>query len=137
MSDGVADYVRQRMERSLETLDEARLLLQHGKLHGCVRSPYYACFYAAEALLRTEGMGASKHSRVQALFNQLWVQPGRISKDLGRFYSQLFDERQAGDYDYRRKFQAPEVELWLQQATEFVEALSRKVEAWLAAPDGE
>lgn len=132
MNGDVTDYVRHRKERSLETLDEARLLFENGKLHGCVRSLYYACFYAVEALLRTEGKHASKHSGVQSLFNRFWVKPGRIPVDLGRFYSELFDARHAGDYDYRRKFAAPEVEQWLEQAQQFVETVVRHVNHWLA-----
>lgn len=132
MNGDVADYVRLRKERSLETLDEARLLFRNGKLHGCVRSLYYACFYAVEALLRTEGKSASKHSGIQSLFNRFWVKPGRIPVDLGRFYSELFDVRHAGDYDYKRQFSVPEVEQWLSQAEQFVDVILGHVNDWLA-----
>jgi uncharacterized protein (UPF0332 family) len=47
------DLVRYRMERAGETLQEARLMLEHGHLHGAANRIYYACFYATVALLLT------------------------------------------------------------------------------------
>lgn len=36
MTGDTAELVRYRLARATETLDEARLLLEHGKLYGCV-----------------------------------------------------------------------------------------------------
>ena len=81
--------------------------------------------------MRTEGKSSSKHSGVQSLFNRFWVREGRISKDLGRFFSELFDARQASDYGYSH-FDASEVEQWLQQAQRFVDTVLSDVHRWLA-----
>lgn len=115
----------------METLEEARLLLEHGKLHGCVNRLYYACFYAVEALLRTEGRSASKHSGVQSLFNRWWIKPGRISKDLGEFYNKMFSMRDATDYGIDPNLDATEVAQWLQQAQQFVGTVSSEIHDWL------
>jgi uncharacterized protein (UPF0332 family) len=43
--------IRYRLERAMETLDEAALLYEKGHLHAYVNRLYYACFYAVSALL--------------------------------------------------------------------------------------
>ena len=45
------------------------------------------------------GFQASTHSGVIRLLGLHFVSTGIISKDLGRFYSKLFELRQSGDYD--------------------------------------
>jgi uncharacterized protein (UPF0332 family) len=44
MTGGQRDLVRYRMERAAETLEEARLMLERGHLHGAANRIYYACF---------------------------------------------------------------------------------------------
>ncbi len=55
-------------------------------------------FYAVNALLITKGLFSSKHSGVRGLFNQEFIKTGLIDKDFGKFYSNMFDNRQEGDY---------------------------------------
>ena len=69
------DLVRYRMERAFETWQEARLMLEHGHLHGAANRIYYACFYATVALLLTKGLSSPKHNGVMALFNRHFVKP--------------------------------------------------------------
>jgi len=45
-------YIRYRLGRAREALDEARLLLEADHLATAVTRIYYACFYAVSALLR-------------------------------------------------------------------------------------
>ncbi|WP_324670396.1 HEPN domain-containing protein [Geochorda subterranea] len=129
----MAPLVRYRLARALETLDEARLLFENGKLHGCVNRLYYACFYAVEALLHSEGRTASKHSGVQSLFNRWWVKPGRIPRDFGEFYNKMFSIRSASDYGIDPQLERAQVEQWVQEAERFVTTVSSQIHGWLRA----
>lgn len=120
--------IRHRMERAGESLEEARLLLDAGRINGSVNRLYYACFYAVSALLLTQGQSSSKHSGVRALFDREWVNTGKVPREVGRFYRKLFNSRQQGDYGDLVQFQEPEVRAWLAQATHLVELLARQVE---------
>lgn len=95
------DLVRYRLEKAKETLEDAELLLSKNRLSSAVNRLYYSLFYGVLALLETKGLASSKHAGVRALFNQHFVKNGIVSKELGQFYGELFNERQEGDYvDY-------------------------------------
>jgi len=125
-------YIRYRLERARQTLQDAKVLSDMGSLLSAVNRLYYACFYCVSALLLSEGQSASKHTGVRSLFNRLWVKTGRVPKDLGGFYGTLFDQRQKADYADLAGFPPEQVRGWLQQATEFVSEVCRLVEKTLA-----
>jgi uncharacterized protein (UPF0332 family) len=60
---------------------------------------YYACYYAVSALLVDNKIKAQTHGGVRQMFGLHFVKPGLINKDSGKFYSDIFDKRQSGDYD--------------------------------------
>lgn len=121
-------YLRYRLRRAREALEEANLLLDAGHFATAVNRIYYACFYAVSALLLSEGQTSTKHSGVRALFDRHWVKSGRISKELGRFYRDVFDRRQESDYADLVSYNPREVADWLGQARTFVGEISKQVE---------
>jgi uncharacterized protein (UPF0332 family) len=54
-----------------------------------VNRAYYAIFYAANALLATQGLSRSKHSGVIAAFRQHFVKPGQIEDEYGLIYARV------------------------------------------------
>lgn len=60
---------------------------------------YYACYYAVGALLIDKKITTSTHAGVRQMFGLHFVKTGTIEKDLGKFYSDIFDLRQAADYE--------------------------------------
>jgi uncharacterized protein len=129
MKPEVAELVRYRLARAKESLAEAELLLANGHVQTAVNRLYFACFYAVSALLLAEGYSSPKHSGVRALFDQRWIGPGRLPKDMGRFYRSLFDSRQKGDYTDLVTFDPAEVGTWMNEAERFVEQVVRSVES--------
>jgi uncharacterized protein (UPF0332 family) len=119
------ELIRYRLERSREALDEAIILKRENHWNACVNRLYYSCFYAVSALLHTGGMSSSKHSGVKALFNQHWVKTGKITKDKGRFYNQLFESRQEADYIDFVKYEQEMVEPWISQAGKFIDCIAK------------
>ena len=51
------------------------------------------------ALLIDKNIHAQTHSGVRQMFGLHFVKSGFIDKESGKFYSDIFDMRQAGDYD--------------------------------------
>ncbi len=125
MTQAYTELIRYRLARAEESLAEASLLLGNNYVRTAVNRLYYACFYAVTALLLTEGHSSPKHSGVRALFDQLWIAPGRLPRDLGRFYRHLFASRQRGDYADLVTFDAIEVGAWAGEAKVFVEQISK------------
>lgn len=110
-------------EKSQESLDAARDELKAGRISFSVNRIYYACFYAVSAILLQEELRFKKHSGVRAAFHQHLVKSGKVSLEHGKFYDELFEARQRGDYIELVSFEKNQVEDWLHQAEKFVEAM--------------
>jgi uncharacterized protein (UPF0332 family) len=121
------DLIQYRLARSKETLEEARLLYAAGHYNASLNRLYYACFYAVLALLQTKGLFSRKHSGVRALFNTAFIQTGEIEKEWSRFYADLFESRQEGDYEEFVRVEKEYVQAKLLESERFVQMISQKL----------
>ena len=81
---------------------------------------YYAMFYAAQALLKAEGVEVIKHSAVESEFGYRFAKTGRIDP---RFHRMLLDARkvrETADYDLQEEIVEPVAALKLEEGREFV-----------------
>jgi uncharacterized protein (UPF0332 family) len=99
MSGNKKDLIEYRINRAYETLKEAELLFNSNYWNAAVNRSYYSCYYIVSALLLKNEINPKSHKGVRQMFALHFIQTGIISKDWGRFYSDLFDKRQTGDYD--------------------------------------
>lgn len=120
MNDGREEVIRYRIARALEVLSEAELLADHSHWNSCVNRLYYACFYAVSALLLKHGWAPHRHSGVVSRFNQEFVRTGAVSREDARFFRELFDNRQEGDYEDFTRFEEEQVRPWIGLARAFV-----------------
>jgi uncharacterized protein (UPF0332 family) len=93
------DLVKYRMQRAHETLSEIPFLRDQGYYNTAVNRLYYACYYAAAALLIKNHIPAGTHAGVKTMLGLHFVSKGLITKESGRAFSNLFDSRQHSDYD--------------------------------------
>ena len=91
--------VNNKVSRSRETWKETEGIIESGYWYAAANRMYYACYYMASALLLKDGYSARTHSGIIVLFGQHYVKTGIVPSELGKFYSQLFELRQSGDYD--------------------------------------
>jgi uncharacterized protein (UPF0332 family) len=124
-----SSLIKYRMERAHETLDEAKILFDAGKINAYVNRLYYACFYAVSALLRTKGFSTSKHSQLRSLMHREFVKTGVIPKELAKNFDILFDSRLEGDYSDFIRFNAEDVANWFERSREFVAHIDRLIQA--------
>jgi uncharacterized protein len=59
---------------------------------------YYSLYYAVQALLAKQGVSFSKHGQVKGYFNREFIKPGKLPKEIGRFYNKAFEYKQKFDY---------------------------------------
>ncbi len=117
----IINFINYRLERANETIGEAESNLNLNYLKLTVNRIYYAMFYAVEALLLTKDISSSKHSGVRSFFHKDFIKEGLVDIKYGEFYDEMFNKREAGDYEVKPvKFTKEEVELWLNYAKEFV-----------------
>ncbi|MGH7800453.1 MAG: HEPN domain-containing protein [Thermodesulfobacteriota bacterium] len=119
---------RYRMERSFETLEEAKLLFNGKKYVGAINRIYYVMFYAINALLILEGYSSSKHSGVMSLFNRHFIRTGIVSKEAGRFFQEMFVSRSKGDYGDFKTFTKEEAKSGLDKCEKYLQELKEALE---------
>lgn len=119
--------IEYRMERARETLGEARIMFDAGRINAYVNRLYYACFYAVSALLLTRNFSTSKHGYLRSLMHREFVKTGIIPKDLSRHFDVLFDSRLEGDYADFIRFKAEDVAGWLEKTKVFVKHIEDKI----------
>lgn len=98
-------YIRYRLARAWDTLDDARILAAKGKWNSTINRLYYAAYYAVMALLLKHDLKPTTHNGAKSNFSEYFVKTGKIDKELGKIFSQLFTWRQKGDYDDLFDFQ--------------------------------
>ena len=118
------DLVFYRLQRARESLEDARILADAKRWNPSVNRLYYACFYAVSALLAEEGFSSSRHAGVRSLFNQHFVNTGKVAKDNAWIYNDLFERRQEADYVDFVRFDESQVRAWMPQAEAFVERIA-------------
>lgn len=93
------EMVSYRINRAKETLEEVSLHVENKLWSTAINRLYYACFYAVSALLLNENIKAQTHGGTRQMFGLHFIKTGKVPKDLGKFYSDIFDMRHTGDYD--------------------------------------
>ena len=91
--------VANKVRRSRETWIEAKGIIENKYWHAAANRMYYACYYMVSALLLKNGQSSHTHGGTIGLFGLHFIKTGIVSSELGKFYSELFELRQTGDYD--------------------------------------
>jgi uncharacterized protein (UPF0332 family) len=87
-------------KKATATLDDAEFNFIHDRYSVSINRSYYACFYAAKALLLKKGIVTKTHSGTINKFGLEYVINGNFDKDIGTFFSSLEKDREKADYDY-------------------------------------
>jgi len=123
MTEGTEDLIKYRINRSRETLSEAETMIQNCYWNATVNRIYYSCYYAVSAILLKKSIETNSHKGIRQMFGLHFVQPGLVTKEDGRFFSDLHDRRQTGDYEDFVLYEEETVLKLFDQAKEFVERM--------------
>ncbi|MFH0756971.1 MAG: HEPN domain-containing protein [Bacteroidota bacterium] len=114
-----------RLKKANETLLEIDILVQNELWNTAVNRMYYACYYAVSALLIMDSIQVQTHTGVRQMFGLHYIKAGKIEKDLGKFYSDIFDKRQTGDYDDFMDFTGDEVRELLSPTRNLIDRINQ------------
>ena len=87
-----------RLQKAHDTFEEVKGIIEMKYWHSAANRLYYACYYAVTALLIKHNLTTHTHAGVINLLGLHFVVKGVISKEQGKFFKQLFELRQSGDY---------------------------------------
>ena len=93
------ELVIYRINKAKETFSEIDLLIQNRLWNTAINRLYYACYYAVIALLIDNKIETLTHTGTRQMFGLHFIKTGLVEKDIGKFYSRIFDLRQTGDYE--------------------------------------
>jgi len=116
-----------RLEKSKNTFAEVAVLIDNGFWQTAANRLYYACYYAVGALLVQNGIEAHTHN---GTINQLglhFVRTGLLSVEKGKFYKQLFELRQTGDYSDWIKIEEADIQPLIEKSKEFINSIEELI----------
>lgn len=119
----INELIRYRINRANETIGEVENLIKLGYFNTSINRIYYACYYAVIALIIKNGLSAKSHDGVRQMFGLHFVKTGLISKEQAKYYTDLFDRRQTGDYDDFVLYQKETVEELYKPAKDFIKKI--------------
>lgn len=93
------DLIKYRIARAKDTFEDAQILAEREKWNSTINRLYYAAYYAIMALLLDSDLKPVTHNGAKSNFSEYFIKTGKINKEYGKLYSQLFTWRQKGDYD--------------------------------------
>jgi len=128
MSVNIQDLINYRLSRAGESIKEAEAMLANNFYNAAVNRIYYACYYAVNAILLKNSITAKTHKGIRQMFAVHYIQTGLISKEMGRFFTTLYDNRQTGDYDDFILYDLETVELMLPKAKAFINTIVELLE---------
>ena len=121
------NLVKYKLERARETWNEIVGIVDGGYWYAAANRMYYACYYMVSALLLKNGLNAHTHGGAIGLFGLHFIKTGLIDSDLGKFYSQLFELRQTGDYDDWKVVTEADITPLVPTAIVFLDAVENQI----------
>ena len=120
--------VKYRLEKSRETLQEARDCgsMNHWTL--AANRLYYSAYYVSSALLIQNGFFAKTHEGVIGMIGQNYVVTGILSKDEAKLLARLQNMRKTGDYDDFIEWHQEDVEPLFEKVEDYINKIKPLVE---------
>ena len=122
------ETVKRYLEKADHALAVAEALVNEGYHPDAVSKTYYAMFYAAQALLISEGVEVTKHSAVESEFGRRFAKTAIIEPRFHRMLINARKIREIADYDIQEEVVEPVASLRLEEGKEFVEAIKAVLE---------
>ena len=117
------DEVRRYLEKADHALQVAEELLERGHAPDAASKTCYAMFYAAKALLSSEGFEVVKHSAVESAVGYNFAKTGRLDPKYHRMLINARKVREIADYDIDEEVIEPDATLKVEEGKEFVAAI--------------
>lgn len=121
LDDDMTAFVRYRLEKAEEAYTAAKILYYAAQWNAAINRLYYACFYAASAVLLDRHIGAKSHAGVLGMFSERIVRTGEITLDDFRVYSKLLGWRTKGDYSDMFDYTKEDLDMVMQPTRDFLD----------------
>ena len=118
--EALVDY---RFKKAKETFAEIPILIENKLWRNAANRLYYACFYAASALLVKDGYQARTHNGVKTILSLHYIGEDKIGRNLVQAYGKLFNMRQRGVYEDWLTIEEENIKPLLEPAEQFIKTI--------------
>jgi len=122
------DLIKYRFARAKDTYEDAQILAERGKWNSTINRLYYSAYYAVMALLLDSDLKPATHNGAKSNFSEYFIKTGKIDKEYGKMYSQLFTWRQKGDYDDLFDFSQDKVMPYFEPVNRLISLIEKMIE---------
>lgn len=116
----MTDEVRKLLQKAEHALEVADRLMKDGYPSDAASKTYYSMFYAAQALLKSEGIDVVKHSAVESAIGYYFVKTGRVDQKYHRMLLDARKIREIADYDIEEEVVEPVASLKIEEGKAFL-----------------
>jgi uncharacterized protein (UPF0332 family) len=120
MTDSISSRIKQFISLSERALVTAQDNLDSGDFRATVNRAYYAVFYAASAMLLSEGVERRRHAGIISAFREHFVKTGLVETEYSNIYGEVLVGREDADYAIEIPVDLDMAEMMLRQARRFV-----------------
>ncbi|MGP1385381.1 MAG: HEPN domain-containing protein [Thainema sp.] len=117
--------IEQLLHKAAQALDSAQSEFQANRLDFAVNRAYYACFYAASAVMLQQGKQFVKHAGLRSAIHRDLIKTKQLAPQWGKVFDRAFENRQAADYLILYTFETEQVEQLIQDTSGFVQEMQR------------
>jgi len=114
------ELVVYRIAKARETFEEVKLHIENELWSTAVNRLYYACYYAVIALLIDKEIQPRTHNGVRQMFGLHFIKTGVVDNSLGKFFTDIYDMRQTGDYDDYIEFSKDDIMDLIEPANDLI-----------------
>lgn len=122
------DLIKYRIARAKDVYEDAQILAEREKWNSTINRLYYSAYYAVMALLLDSDLKPATHNGAKSNFSEYFIKTGKIAKEYGKLYSQLFTWRQKGDYDDFFDFNKDKVLPYFEPVNKLISMIEKMIE---------
>ena len=119
----MTDEVRRYLRKAEHALEVAEDLLKSGHAPDAASKIYYAMYYAAQALLKADGIDVVKHSAVESAVGYYFAKSGKIDPKFHRMLMNARKIREIADYDIDEDIVEPVASLKIDEGRAFLSVI--------------
>jgi uncharacterized protein (UPF0332 family) len=125
LDENTRELIKVRLEKAEEDIKTAEELLSLKRYRAAVNRAYYALFSITTAVLLTKKLERSKHSGVEAAFNQYFIRNKIIEIEYGKIFDYVRKKREECDYTAKVTIDRETAEKIVEDSKKFIKRMKK------------
>jgi uncharacterized protein (UPF0332 family) len=119
------ELIKVRLEKAEEDIETAVELLSFRRYRAAVNRSYYALFSITTAVLLTKKLERSKHTGLEAAFNQHFIKAEIFEIEYGKIFNYVRQKREESDYTAKVMIDKETAEKIVKESKRFIRRMKK------------